>query len=129
MRIPICIVKCHFFWARLADWMEKVIEPNGIVDYIVKFSYRMYTDTKQLARLKSGFLLKEILEHFSQKANSTLSPDRSLWLYSAHDYTVSNMLNSLGLFEVSFFFGKKKTFFFISSSIFIQVLNLYSKCK
>lgn len=98
--------------------MEKVIEPNGIVDYIVKFSYRMYTDTKQLARLKSGFLLKEILEHFSQKANSTLSPDRSLWLYSAHDYTVSNMLNSLGLFEVGFFFVEKRKLFFSSVRLF-----------
>lgn len=60
----------------------------------------MAADTKELARLQSGFLLKEIFDRFAQKLNSTLQPDRSLWLYSAHDLTIMCMLNSLGLFEV-----------------------------
>lgn len=90
-----------FLW-RLPEWAEKVIEPNGTMEYIAKFDYKTYADTPQLARLKSGFLLKEILEHFSQKINSTLKPNRSVWFYSGHDVTILNMLNSLGLFEVLF---------------------------
>lgn len=60
-----------------------------------------------MARLKSGFLFKEILDHFSMKINSTLKPDRSLWVYSAHDITIINLLNSLGgHFEVMTRFEK-----------------------
>lgn len=69
------------------------------MEYIAAFDFTLYADTPELARFASGFLIKEILEHFSQKANSTLDPDRSLWLYSGHDYSVANALNSLGLFE------------------------------
>lgn len=76
------------------------MEPNGTMEYIATFDYKTYADTPLLARLKSGFLLKEILEHFSKKVDSTLQPNRTLWLYSGHDITILNMLNSLGLFEV-----------------------------
>lgn len=55
-----------------------------------------------MARIKSGFLIKEMFERFAQKMNQTLKPDRSLWIYSAHDATIANLLNSLGLFEVKF---------------------------
>lgn len=71
------------------------------MEYIATFDFKTYTDTPQLARLKSGFLLKEIIDHFYQKANSTLQPNRSVWMYSAHDITITNMLNSLNLYEVN----------------------------
>lgn len=70
------------------------------MEYIAKFDFKIYADTPTLARIASGFLIKEIVERFAQKINSTLNPDRLLWFYSAHDYTIVNMLNSLGLFEV-----------------------------
>lgn len=60
----------------------------------------MNTATPELARLKSGFLIKEMMERFTSKIFGELEPDRVLWLYSAHDETIANMLNSLGLFEV-----------------------------
>lgn len=85
---------------RLPEWASKVI--NGPMEYIAQFDYKTYADTPGLARLKSGFLLKEMLEHFSQKIDGALKPSRSLWLYSAHDLTILNMLNTLGLFEVAF---------------------------
>lgn len=52
-----------------------------------------------MAKLKCGLLIKEMIERFEQKINSTLDP--SLWLYSAHEFTIANVLNSLGLFEVT----------------------------
>lgn len=54
----------------------------------------------EMKMIRSGYLLKEILDRFSSKIQRTLSPDRSLWMYFAHDTTIANMLNSLGLFEV-----------------------------
>lgn len=87
----------------MPEWVRSVLGTNGTMEYIATFDFKTYTDTPQTARLKSGFLLKEILEHFSQKINSTLTPDRSLWFYSGHDITIANMLNGLGLFEVIWF--------------------------
>lgn len=69
------------------------------MEYIATFDFTLYADTPNLARFASGFLIKEILEHFSQKANSTLVPDRSLWMYSGHDFSIVNALNSLGLYD------------------------------
>lgn len=70
------------------------------MEYIAKYHLKLYTDTPQLARLKHGFLIKKMFGDFAQKIDSTLKPDRSLFLYSAHDVTIANVLNSLGLFEV-----------------------------
>lgn len=78
----------------------KAIEPNGILQQIAIFYYKMGSDNKKLARLQSGFLIREMFERFGQKINSTLKPNRSLWLYSAHDLTIISMLNSLKVFEV-----------------------------
>ncbi|XP_055296463.1 prostatic acid phosphatase-like [Sitodiplosis mosellana] len=84
----------------LPAWAEKAIERNGVMGYISKYHFKMRTDTPQLARLSTGFLIKEIFERFSKKINKTLQPDRSVWVYSAHDDTVANLLNSFGLFEI-----------------------------
>lgn len=84
----------------MADWAEKAIESNGTMEYIAMYDTILWSATSQLARLKPGFLLKEMLERFSQKINSSLQPNRSLWIYSTHYYMIANMLNGLGLFEV-----------------------------
>lgn len=70
------------------------------LEWISNRSFQVSTNTPELARLKTGFLIREILDRFDQKISAKLSPDRSLWIYSAHDTTVANVLNSLGLFEV-----------------------------
>lgn len=63
-------------------------------------SFATNTYTPKLARLKTGFLIKEIFQRFSNKSASLSNPKQSMWIYSAHDTTVANLLNSLGLFEV-----------------------------
>jgi len=47
----------------------------------------------------AGPLLKEIVTRTAAKKNGTLDPDRALWIYSAHDITVVNLLNAMGLYE------------------------------
>lgn len=83
----------------LPKWAEKAVERDGIMEYIATFDFTLYADTPELARFASGFLFKEMLEHFSQKATSTLQPDRSFWMYSGHDFSIVNALNSLGLYK------------------------------
>lgn len=48
-----------------------------------------------LVRIRSGFLLKEMLERFKTKQNGQLDPDRALWMYSAHSSTITTLLNGL----------------------------------
>lgn len=60
----------------------------------------MDTNTKRLARLKAGWLIREIFDRFTMKKDSTLTPNRVLWVYSAHDETIINVLNALNMFEV-----------------------------
>lgn len=74
--------------------------PDCDMEKVTRLWFRMDTSTKLMARLKYGFLIRDILERFTMKKDSTLSPDRSLHIYSAHDTTVANVLNSLGLLEV-----------------------------
>lgn len=69
------------------------------MEYIAKVNYK-FRGIPELARLKSGFLIKDMFERFSKKLNSTLQPDRTLWLYSGHSTTITTMLNGLGFSEV-----------------------------
>lgn len=70
--------------------------------YIAEIASSTHAATPGTARLKFGYLLKEMLEHFSQKINSALKPNRSVWLYSGHDLTILNMLNGLRIHDVCF---------------------------
>ena len=40
-----------------------------------------------------------MFEHFVDKTEDRLVPDRKLWIYSAHDTNVGNLLNTLGVFN------------------------------
>lgn len=92
-------MNCFF---SLPTWTEKVFYPGCELEKLASFNFAMSTNTKLLARLRAGFLLRDMFDRFAKKANGTLSPDRSLWIYSAHDKTIANVLNALGLFEVGF---------------------------
>lgn len=59
---------------------------------------KSHTITKEMARIR-GYLIKEILENFDKKI-----ADNSFYniaMFSGHDLTLINVLNGLGLFDVS----------------------------
>lgn len=60
----------------------------------------MDVKTKLMARLKVGFLLQEILKRFTMKTNGLLQPNRSIWIYAAHDATIVQLLGALNLFNL-----------------------------
>lgn len=62
-----------------------------------------FTNTTELKKLEAGFLIKEMLDRFMGKTLSNLDPNRSLWIYAGHDLTLVNILNSLDIFDVSYF--------------------------
>lgn len=82
----------------LPDWTKEVY-PDKLKP-ISGLSFAVKTYTPVLARLKIGKLLKEILTHFKDKTLKKLEPNRSYWIYSGHDTTVANILNTLGVFKM-----------------------------
>lgn len=82
----------------LPEWTKKVY-PEPLRSISAR-SFATKTNTPLMARLKVGPLVKEILERFRAKASGKLRPDRSVWVYSAHDTTVANLLNALRLFDL-----------------------------
>lgn len=73
---------------------------NGTLEYLTAINFVAFTHTTEMKKAKAGFLIKEIFERFKNKTRSLLEPDRSLWIYSAHDNTIINVLNALNVYEV-----------------------------
>lgn len=46
-----------------------------------------------------GPLVQDMIKHMTEKEKNQLSPNRSMWIYSAHDSTIASLLNTLGVFE------------------------------
>ncbi|KAG5673760.1 hypothetical protein PVAND_003780 [Polypedilum vanderplanki] len=80
----------------LPEWTKEVF-PDKMFE-ISGLSFAVKTYTPLLARLKTGPLLKEILNLFQNKTEGKKT--KNLYIYSAHDTTVANMLNTLGVFKL-----------------------------
>lgn len=52
-----------------------------------------------MRRLKAGPLIGQITKHLEKKSRGKLTPDRKLWIYSAHDTTVAAVLMALNLYN------------------------------
>lgn len=82
----------------LPEWTKQVY-PEPLRSISAR-SFSTKTNTPMLARLKTGPLIQEMLQRFRNKAANTLKPNRTVWVYSAHDTTVANVLNTLRLFDL-----------------------------
>lgn len=85
---------------RLPEWTRQVRIPGGAFEELALYWFQSITGTTEMKRLKSGFLLKEILDRFRRKASSLL-PNQLMQFYSGHDITIASILNSLGKFDVN----------------------------
>lgn len=82
---------------KLPDWTTQIYpEPITTMSAI---AFQTPTITPEMARLVSGPLLKDILKGFQAKAEGKMSPDNGIWMYSAHDTTVADLLNTLRVFD------------------------------
>ncbi|KAI4494313.1 hypothetical protein M0802_008996 [Mischocyttarus mexicanus] len=81
----------------LPEW-TKTVFPDKLKPLAEKcFTINAYN--KILQRLKTGLLLGEMIDHMEKKSKNALIPDRKVWVYSAHDETIANMLMTLNLFD------------------------------
>lgn len=88
---------------RLPEWTKDVFFPGCELEQLTAAALGIRAATKLLARLKYGFLFRDILDRFTMSTNKELSPNRSLWVYSAHDHTIAGLLKTMDLFQASFF--------------------------
>lgn len=86
-------------YSRIPAWAREIFIESGTFEYVSSHWQTFITGTKELKRLKSGFLLSQIINRFRDKAFSLL-PEKLMHLYSGHEITISGILNSLGVFEV-----------------------------
>lgn len=112
----------------LPNW-TKPIFPEKLKPWAA-FSFAVDCYTKDLARLKMGPLLNQIQEHFFNKTSTikhrkTLTP--KFWVYSAHDITIANILQSLGAFEYHSPPYTSTIVFELRSNSQGQFVNLYYK--
>lgn len=88
----------------LPEWTKKVF-PTVEIDFLSQMLYTVESYTPTLAKIRSGFLLKDILDRSTLKSNGTLSPDLSVMVYSSHDNVLSNLMYSMNISNVSFPFN------------------------
>lgn len=81
----------------LPEWTKSVFP--DVLKPLAEKSFTINAYNKILQRLKSGSLLGEMIDHMEKKSKNALVPDRKLWMYSAHDETIANMLMTLNVFE------------------------------
>lgn len=57
------------------------------------------TMNSKLAKLRAGFLIKDIIQRASGKSNS----NHSMYLYAGHESTIVDVMNTLRIFNVSIY--------------------------
>lgn len=81
---------------RLPNW-TKTVYPHGELEKLSKFSFVQPTYTNYMKKIRSGYLLREILDNsWLQFTNPSKNP--SMVMYSAHHNTIANLLHSIGLY-------------------------------
>lgn len=97
----------QFFYSTifsLPEWAREVVRTKiDLLEYFLATHFAGVTQSTEMKKAKAGFLIKEMLDRFKNKTLSRLSPDRKIWVYSAHDNTIINTLNALGIYDVIFF--------------------------
>ncbi|XP_039291952.1 prostatic acid phosphatase-like [Nilaparvata lugens] len=86
----------------LPNWTSEVY-PTPLKS-AAAFTFRLDTFTEKLTRLKTGPLMNAMINHFriylqGNNKNHDDKNSRKVWLLSAHDETVANVLDTLKVFE------------------------------
>lgn len=84
----------------ISEWAKPLYFDNEKFYKAAMKAYSFASGTKFLAKYRSGYLLKDILDRFTSKIQKTLSPDRKFWMYSTHDSVVFSFLQSLDISDV-----------------------------
>ncbi|XP_050296544.1 venom acid phosphatase Acph-1-like [Anthonomus grandis grandis] len=79
----------------LEDWTSKYMDQ---MYNITIYNYHLLAYTKKLKRLSAGYLLKKIIADSETIITNPKSPSK-MYLYSAHEKNIANLLVTLNLFD------------------------------
>ena len=83
----------------LPEWAHDVF-PGGKFETLRNMAFIMDTQTKELKRLQAGPFIQQMLSDMEMAASSSKTGEtKKMFMYSAHDTTISFVLNSLGMFN------------------------------
>ncbi|XP_046671336.1 uncharacterized protein LOC124361332 [Homalodisca vitripennis] len=78
----------------LPNWAHKIY-PEPLLSLLSKSVKTIYVGSLDQIRYLEGELFQELVGLMQSKANNTLSPDRRVYYYSGHDYTIMGLLAML----------------------------------
>jgi lysosomal acid phosphatase len=78
----------------LPDWTESIFPARTLP--LAERYLRLITETPFMKRIKAGPLVTDVIENMSNKINN-LPADRNIHIYSAHDVTLVNVMNSMNI--------------------------------
>lgn len=81
----------------LPDWAEHIF-PDKMLPLAIR-SLALFTETPFMKRVRCGPLITEIIDNMQRKWNGLLNPNRSIFIYSAHDITLVNVMRALGIID------------------------------
>ncbi|KAK7794415.1 hypothetical protein R5R35_010392 [Gryllus longicercus] len=81
----------------LPEWTQSVF-PEKMAG-LAAYSFTFQAFTPLLQRLKSGPLLKELISNMEKAIYEGSGIGKKMYMYSAHDSTVANLLMTLGVFD------------------------------
>lgn len=83
---------------RVPQWINEQLAYGSDLIGTALYWYTIYTRKREMKQLRGGYLFIDILERAERKANGKLN-NYDLWMYFAHDTTISALLDTLDLFS------------------------------
>uniref|UniRef100_A0A1B6LMD3 Acid phosphatase n=1 Tax=Graphocephala atropunctata TaxID=36148 RepID=A0A1B6LMD3_9HEMI len=84
----------------LPAWTKKVYR-QPLENFMLKVFLSVGMATDEMISLLTGELFQEVIKLMQDKVEGELRPDRRLYFYSGHDYTILGLLGVLGLCQGS----------------------------
>ena len=88
-----------FYNKTLPAWTQAVF-PGGKFEQLRNVIFTLDSFDHQMKRLQGGPFITELVGHYDAVEGNTMVPaNRKVFMYSAHDTTVSYVLNTLGVYD------------------------------
>ncbi|XP_022914270.2 venom acid phosphatase Acph-1-like [Onthophagus taurus] len=84
------------FGLQLPSWTEEFLP---ILSQFEILTYNISSRTEELKTLSGGFLLTEIMNAIKSKIHNPKMHRRKIHLYSGHDFSITNLLGTLGQYS------------------------------
>ena len=82
---------------KLPDWTKKYFNK---MKELAMLNLASLTFTPTSKKLKGGPLIKEVVQHMSQRILGLKQPSKKIYLYSSHDVTLISVLRALGIEDI-----------------------------